>query len=252
MPQKIAIISNDLKAIDHIKGCLKAVTTIPYDTHVFHDRKDAALWLLNARELLAIIVDVEMDNGKGLSIFKMAPIQAPTIMYFNPNRYLDQLFERFNIYSLHKNCSQRECADIMSDFNAAKPKYNPNIPGVLRRFFAGLSADGEDLLLRAENRFQTIALADVIHLTEQPDGSCKLLDNASQVYELNRPFQTLLTDLKDLGFCQTNSTTLLNTKYLELYNPKYNVAILAQNKGRLSVDEAFAHELQDAANQKTT
>ncbi len=252
MPQKIAIISNDPIAIEHIQGCLNSVSATPCDTHVFHDRKGAALWLLNAKELLAIIVDVDMDEGKGMNIFKMAPIKAPTIMYHNPNRFLDELFERFNIYSLHKNCSQQECAKIMTDFKSVKPKFNPNIPGVLRRFFAGLSADGEALLLQTGNRFETIALTDVLHLTEQQDGSCKLLDHTLQVYKLNRPFQSLVPDLKDLGFCQTNSTTLLNTKYLEMYNAKYKVAILVQNKGRLSVDEAFAHELQEAANQKTT
>ena len=122
---KIAIIEDELLAVNYLKNLLDNQSIVPVTETIILRSKKQAIEFFQKESVDLVFMDIHLGDGMSLEIFEQVELFTPIIFITAFDDYAIKVFKHFTIDYLLKPFEEEELHNALQKFNSIKGNFDP-------------------------------------------------------------------------------------------------------------------------------
>ncbi len=224
---RIAIIEDELPARQQL---ISLISKLRRGIEVVFEAasiKEAVNYLKPQPELDLIFLDIQLNDGLSLDIFKKVEVLCPVIFATAYDQYLLKAFQENSIDYLLKPIKQRELENALQKYDRLKNHFSPDIQSLTKMFQGGNATNFKSRLLVKKGIHFTSIATDDIHYFFSEHKVTFAVDTTGQKMMVDESLSDLESQLDPANFYRLNRKYLANLKGVDKF--------ISNGKGKMIV-----------------
>lgn len=215
---KILIIEDEEPASERIGAMVREFDPAIHILATLRSVKESLEWLRSHAAPDLIIVDIQLNDGLSLEIFKTNPAPSPLIFTTAYDEYLMKAFEFNSIDYLLKPIQKEKLHNALSKYLKLKQHFTGNLVSLFEQLRDGSTSSPQRLIVKKGTDFVTVKADDVAYFYTEHK-IVFLVDNVGKRYIVDKPLAELESQLDKTLFFRVNRKYLVHANAVTRFKP---------------------------------
>lgn len=245
---KILIIEDEEPASERIIAMVREFDPSTHILATLRSVKESVDWLTHHAAPDLIIVDIQLNDGLSLDIFKTIPVPTPLIFTTAYDEYLMKAFEFNSIDYLLKPIQKEKFHHSLAKYLKLKQHFTGNLVSLFEQLKEGPAVPPQRLVVKKGADFISVKTEDVAYFYTEHK-IVFLVDNVGKRYIVDKPLAELEEELDKALFCRVNRKYIVHINAIVKFKPHEKGKVLLELKPPVDEEVIVSQENASAFKQ---